>query len=42
MLGQAVHLLSKCTAKGRSRLHMLIPLMIRVSSKIGLNRTCRF
>jgi hypothetical protein len=36
MLGQAVHLLCKYTAKGRSRLHMLIPLMIRVSSNIGL------
>src|ERR1700686_2467372 len=34
MLGQAVHLLCKYTVKGRSRLHMLIPLMIRVSSNI--------
>jgi hypothetical protein len=42
MRGQAVHLLSKYTAKGRSRLHMLIPLMIRVSSNTGLNPICRF
>ena len=42
ILGQALHLLSKCTAKGRSRLHMLTPRMIRVSSNIGLNPTCWF
>ena len=34
MLGQAVHLLSKYRVKDRSRSHMLIPLMIRVSSNI--------
>src|ERR1700757_876897 len=38
MLGQVVHPLSKYTAKDRSRLHMLIRPMIRVSSDFGLNR----